>query len=409
MMSRKMFICWASVWMLGISVSAQNDLVEELTLHFDSQAHPVTFTTPEMIAVAKTRISKQAEPWYSNYLRIKRYADASLERDIVPYTRTETGGKGPTGVHEISARDFSDARNCALVWLLEGGEKYRDQAKEILLKWARTLPEPLAHLQTGKPYPIYDADLGLMAGVPMIFYSHAYTLMVDELSEQERADIRLWMDKVARKLKTWHLAWTANNYYGDQLFNNHLSWHIAAIGNIGFALQDARMAAFAIDDPENPRDFKEMLAGAVLMPGDQTYDAHSDNITAGEIYDRYRSKGHKGLGYAMYHSLALAYLAEAATNNGIDLYAYTAPGGENLLLPYLYYAEFIEKNDSTLKNGLYTGDAVPVKYVPLYDLINTRYPGHPEIRAVLKTHGHNVDLCNGEHAGTVGVTHTTVE
>ena len=384
---------------------AEEDALQQLESGLNCRQKPITFTTPEMVARAKGRVEAKAEPWFGNYLRLKKYAQASFSREVVPYASHQIRNKEPDGLHEVSGTDFCAARDCALVWLIEEDEAYRDQGKMILLKWARTFPEPIVYLESDTTYPYCDANLGLAGGVAMIFYCHAYTLLYDEFDAAEHKDICLWLDKVARKLKYWHLAWTANEYYGNQNFNNHLSWHNAGIAYIGFALQDANMVAWAIDDTENPRDFKEMLAGAILMPGDETHDTRSDDITPGEVYDRYRSSQKKGLGYAMYHGLALVYLAEAAHNNGIELYEYTAPGGENLLQLYSYYAEFIEKSDSALKSGQYKGDTVPISYIPVYDLINTRYFGNKEIRAVIKAYGSTVDLNKGQHGGTIGVTH----
>ena len=389
----------------AFAYAEEETLRQQLELRLNDRKSPLTFTTPEMVAAAKGRVSAKREPWFGNYRRLKKYAQASFSREIIPYTGRQIRNKEPDGLYEVSGADFCAARDCALVWLIEGDETYRDQGKMILLKWAQKLPEPIVYLESDTTYPYCDANLGLAGGVAMIFYCHAYTLLYDEFDAAEHKEIRLWLDKVARKLKYWHLAWTANEYYGNQIFNNHLSWHNAGIAYIGFALQDENMVAWAIDDIENPRDFKEMLAGAILMPGDDTHDSRSDNITPGEVYDRYRSSQKKGLSYAMYHGMALVYLAEAAHNNGIDLYEYTAPGGENLLQLYSYYAEFIEKIDSTLKSGQYEGDTVPINYVPIYDLINTRYPENKEIRAVIKAHGRTVDLNNGQHGGSIGVMH----
>jgi hypothetical protein len=357
-----------------------------------------------MIQAAKLNVKAKRESVYTNYTHIQTNADAGLSREVVPYTDKDPKHGQKDGIHNIAAQDFCAARDCGLVYLIEGDKKYLDTAKNIMLKWATALPEPFVHLESKSEYPYYDANLGLDTAPPMIFYSHAYSLIYDEFSKQERDSIELWLNKVGYKLILWHYAWTASNYYGRQYFNNHLSWHNAGIAYIGFALKDARMVAYAIDDIENPRDFKEMLAGAILMPGDDTHDAHKDNITAGEIYDRYRSHEHKGLGYAMYHGLALCYLAEAAYNNGIDLYAYKAPGGENLFLLYSYYADFISQNDASIKNGLYKGDSVPTHYAGIYELINLRYPGNDQIAAVLKAHGRYINL-NGQHGATIGLTH----
>jgi hypothetical protein len=135
------------------SESSNRQLIEQLTETFKKNETPVTFTTPEMIAKAKAHVKAQAEPWYGNYKRIKEYADASFERKIVPYTATEVRHKQTDGIHEIANTDFAAARDCGLVWHIEGDEKYLQQAKKILLEWARAKPEPIVHLESENDYP----------------------------------------------------------------------------------------------------------------------------------------------------------------------------------------------------------------------------------------------------------------
>jgi hypothetical protein len=45
-------------------------------------------------------------------------------------------------------------------------------------------------------------------------------------------------------------------------------------------------------------------------------------------------------------------------NNGIDFFAYEGTNGENLLLPFKVYSEYLIKNDASLGNGYYAGNAL---------------------------------------------------
>jgi len=268
------------------------------------------------------------------------------------------------------------------------------------------------------------AGLGLNVGILATAFAHAYSLAYPAMAERDHAHMEKWLRFLAGEIKEGHEAWVKHNYYSRQLFNNHLSGHNVGLAAIGFALRDRALVDYALDSPDNPRDFKEMINGTLLMPGKPASQFapgdRSRECAPGEIYDRYRvatirkGKGF-GLGYAFVHLALLTQTAEMAYHNGIDLFSYTGPHGENLRLSFEYYADFLVADDSSIKGGYYRNNMVPLNSVYIYEIANVRYPGTPKIlevllkcnrlvdnpallgRATVLTHGRSVTAVNRAH------------
>ena len=47
--------------------------------------------------------------------------------------------------------------------------------------------------------------------------------------------------------------------------------------------------------------------------------------------------------------------------NGVNFFEHVGTNGETLLLPFRYYADFLIENDSTLKGGYYSGNALNIE------------------------------------------------
>ena len=77
-----------------------------------------------------------------------------------------------------------------------------------------------------------------------------------------------------------------------------------------------------------------------------------------EIYDRYRhdTAPLKGLQYTHLTLTLLSVNARMCYNNGLDLFAYTAPTGENLRYSFEYYSDYYRMMDSCIKGGYYCGE-----------------------------------------------------
>ena len=211
------------------------------------------------------------------------------------------------------------------------------------------------------------------------------------ITTEQQAVIETWLRKIATEIKQSISLWQSNDYFGSQYFQNMSAAHMWGLLSIGYALEDADMVEYALDHIDNPRDFYDLLQGCILMEGDTPClrDPNSVAPQTGEIMDRYRhtTANNKGLQYT---SLTLQILSSAARtmkNNGLDLYQYTCPTGENLRLAYEFYAPFYANNDASLQGGYYDGESRRIGIAGdlhgLFELGYNAYPDNAAIKSVI--------------------------
>ena len=233
------------------------------------------------------------------------------------------------------------------------------------------------------------------------------------ITTEQQAVIETWLRKIATEIKQSISLWQSNDYFGSQYFQNMSAAHMWGLLSIGYALEDADMVEYALDHIDNPRDFYDLLQGCILMEGDTPClrDHNSVAPQTGEIMDRYRhtTANNKGLQYT---SLTLQILSSAARtmkNNGLDLYQYTCPTGENLRLAYEFYAPFYANNDARLQGGYYDGESSRIGGAGdlhgLFELGYNAYPDNAAIKSVIDaipdrasnaktaTDGNNATIC----------------
>lgn len=211
------------------------------------------------------------------------------------------------------------------------------------------------------------------------------------ITTEQQAVIETWLRKIATEIKQSISLWQSNDYFGSQYFQNMSAAHMWGLLSIGYALEDADMVEYALDHIDNPRDFYDLLQGCILMEGDTPClrDPNSVAPQTGEIMDRYRhaTATNKGLQYT---SLTLQILSSAARtmkNNGLNLYEYTCPTGENLRLAYEFYAPFYANNDASLQGGYYDGESSRIGIAGdlhgLFELGYNAYPDNAAIKSVI--------------------------
>lgn len=163
---------------------------------------------------------------------------------------------------------------------------------------------------------------------------------------------------------------------------------------LGLATDNDELVQFAIDSPANPRDVKELLSGCILMDGDTPCSrekAGSAPPVKGEIYDRYRHDTGplKGLQYTHLTLTLLSTTARMCYNNGLDLFAYTAPTGENLRYCFEYYSDFYRSMDSCIKSGYYCGETERMTKAGdnpgMYEMGLRYYPDSEPIRQLINS------------------------
>lgn len=339
---------------------------------------PVIFETDEMLDYSKEMANKGIEPYASSLKHIINKAEYAL-------------AIGPKPYYEVSCQDyrfaacddFVHARYLALAYYNTRDRKYLDAAVSFLKTYSESSPmlgtsiDTSGHLDYSNPKINGKSDIGLNIGLPLTAACEAYSIIYPYVDEADRASIENWIRIEAELVIEGHEYWIVNDYYDKQYGNNHLTCHLMAIIAAAYTLEDDDLLSYALEGSDtNPKFFSEMIESAILMYGDDVWLGTpgdiDDRFAEGEIYDRYRVVQNKGFGYSLYHLKFLTNCATVLYNNGIDYFIFYGEGGENLLLPFKTYSEYILDFDKItdaegiIKSGHYAGS--PLNLTDAYSL-----------------------------------------
>ncbi len=334
---------------------AESTLVLDAAIKGD---RPVLFETDEMLALSKQKADLLIEPFYSSWQNVRKMADLALDTDPAPYLE-----ESATQYRFAACSDFIRARSLALAYYHTGEQKYLDRAVEYLMAYStpKIRPGTDKHLDYSAPTTDGEADIGLNLALPLTTACDAYSLLYPYMNDTDKESFESWIKAEVKLIKKGHNFWIEHNYYGAQLGNNHLTSHLMGLICAAYVLEDTELLEYAVNSVDNESNYLVMFDRAILMSGDELYSADpSDVFSDGEIYDRYRvvSTPSNGFGYAMYHLKFLTYSAFVMYNNGVNFFEHVGSNGETLLLPFRYYADYLIENDSTLKGGYYSGNAL---------------------------------------------------
>jgi len=365
----------------------------------DRSRPPVLYYGPEELARLTDNASRGEEPFQSAWKKLQESAKKAMTGEFPPFTGTDSVNLG-SETHAITGA----IRDLALVHHVTKDEKYLDRARSLFLSWSQHSPM-IGTTVVSELFKKQEHDgsglegLGLNMGHTANEWASCYALLWPHLSETARQTTEKWLLFMADQILVGHLAWTENDYLGKQNFNNHLSGHNLGFAAVGFATRTQKWVDFAIDSPRNPADWKEMHNGAIIVEGvpyekqlwqeDPTLTQDKPVPAPGEIYDRYRIltvRGGRGCGwpYAMFHQKMLTELAEMAWNNGIDLYSYVGPDGENLRQTYRYYAPFFVYKSTDIQSGYYANNMLHLSNIHMYEIARLRLPQTHEIDWALR-------------------------
>ena len=393
----KFFSYWLLVLAGTISAFAEGEREPSPVDTASETIRPIVLVGPEELARLKKNAASKKPPFSTAWDKLLADANKALTTEYPPYTGSNSVDFAAGGVAAAAA-----VRDLCLVYEVTGEDRYADKAKSIIVSWATHEPQPGRNLEkepyAGQGHGATIAGLGLNVGSFARSMASAYSLVWPHLSGAERSAIKDWFLFLAAEIKEGHEAWIDNDYYGKQPFNNHLSGHNMGLAAIGFALGDEALINYALDSPENPKDWKEMHDGAILMESkpnpsqlyhrDPTLTTGAAPPANGEIYDRYRvitTRDRRGLGmpYAFFHQRMLMVTAEMAFLNGRDLYRYEGPHGENLRLTFDAHAPYLLKKEPVARGGYYNGNRVYESQVHLYELAALRFGGSAITKQVL--------------------------
>lgn len=341
-------------------------------------------TTSERLEQARAWLKEKREPFHSYWRLAREEAAGALTKKPRPVAPTDA-----LAFHGAVQAEGISARLLAYWWQLERNEQAAQAAISLLDSWASHRPLPGANLDPKIRYP--NAGMDVARGT--LPFVAAYDLLLDhpDLTEERKSRIQRWFRELSKVVKEGIRRWEANDDFGKQRFQNHHVSHVLGLALFGAALNDHDMIQFALDSPDNPKDFKELIAGMILMPGDKPHGGlRGKPLHAGEIQDRYRTTTGAGLTYCHLSMTLMLYTADVLTRvTGEDCLNWKAPGGERLLLPFSFYADFFRTRKATLHGGYYHRDermiSRPQPFLGVFEVALHHWPDSKNLQAIVKS------------------------
>lgn len=337
-----------------------------------------------MLERAQKRIQSKQEPFYSYWQKAERDRNAAFRMKPAPYT-----GGDALKFHGIAQQQGIATRLLAYEWRLEGTENAGAQAIRILDEWASATPLPGTQFDPKIRFP--NAGMDIARG--MLPFVAAYDLLDGhpDLTKEKRERIESWFRALILVVKEGIHRWESNNDFGGQEFQNHHVAHVMGLVIFGAALRDDELIQFALDSLDNPKDFKELVAGIILMPGDKPHGGlRNKPLHAGEIQDRYRTSEGGGLTYCHLSMTMMMYTAEVLTRvTSKDWVNWKAPGGDCLKLPATFYSDFFRLKNARINGDYYFRDQKAIQnntpYLGTFEVALHHWPDVPNLKAVVRS------------------------
>lgn len=364
-----------------------------------SEKHPRLILSKSDIAQMKKNVKSNKEPWKSGWSNFQQ----ELAKYMQPQWKPKVySGADVTKFYEMTINNASAARDLAIGYHISGNIEYAKQSIKILEAWLAPDTLPGSYFDPKIAYP----NLGMMVARSTFPFLYAYDLlMADKLvSEKTQQRFAEWMRICEKRIKEGAKRWKDNDYFDKQYFQNHLAGDAMGLLGIGIVLNDNNLAQYALCSKENDHDVLDLIEGIILMKDQAPYyrEPIQKPTQTGEIMDRYRhyeiggqwqdyvTKPDRGLQYAGLSTILLMISAEIAKNNGVDLYKWKAPTGENIKLPLDFYADFYITKNASIKGGFYTGENSWINVNnstthAIWEVAFRRYPSEKKFAEVLKT------------------------
>ena len=273
----------------------------------DAYLHPLAPGESEYAGFA---IRAAANRWVNTRIRIPEHGghshdffcdcgtQLSLPADMQPQAqyvcpacgKTYSGERFDAAVRCFDHHKIANAAlNLALAYGIGQDRKYSDKAAEILRKYAEAYPGPHTNAVAGGML-----KQSLNEAMWIIPLAQTYDLIHDSGALTD-ADKRLIEDKLFRPAEEGIERCGIGGNWG--------SWHLSAVGVVGFAIRDAGMVRFAL------KSFEAQMRGQLGDDGLWPESVHC---------------------YHFFPLRAFVFFAEACYRAGIDLYSYQPKPGKGL-------------------------------------------------------------------------------
>ena len=338
----------------------------------------------QMLLRARERIETRQEPFYTYWCDALEEVQDAKDMRPNPYL-----GPDPLQFHQRAQTDGIQTRLLAYAWRLTDDVEAGARAVEILVAWSSQESFPGTTFDRKIRFP----NAGMDVARAMLPFVAAYDLLSDHpsLTAKKQQRIEAWFRALANVVKEGIRRWETNDDFGGQAFQNHHAAHVMGLVLFGAALDDDDLIRFATDSPENPKDFKELVAGLILMPGDHPLGGlRGKPLHAGEIQDRVRTGHGAGLTYCHLSLTLMLYTADVLTRvTGDDWVNWTAAGGENLRQSATFYSDFFRLRSARLNGDYYFRDQRAVQnntpYLGTFEVALGHWPDVPKLKAIVRS------------------------
>ncbi len=337
-----------------------------------------------MLDRARQRIATKAEPFHTYWQLAEADAAKALKLPPKPCV-----GRDSLVFHGEAQAQGIAARLLAYQWRLEDDESAGAHAVTMLDAWASANPLPGTDFDSAIRFPNSGMDVarGILPFVAAYDLLRGHPAMTPETENR----IRAWFRTLVPVVKEGIQRWETNGDFGGQHFQNHHVAHTLGLALFGAALDDKALIQLALDSPDNPKDFKELVAGLILMPGDEPLGGlHGKPLHAGELEDRVRTSSGSGLTYCHLSMTLLLYTAEVLSRaTGQDLVNWTEPGGETLRLPFTFYCDFWRLKNARIKGDYYFRDQPHIQdnapFLGIFEVALHHWPKVPNLQAIVRS------------------------
>lgn len=379
----------------GALVQSRNNRIGELcrlaTLEMHEgkagRTHP---TSPRIetdaagMARAKERVAGGQEP-FATYWNL---AVANAEKALTLAPRPVDTGDA-LAFHGAVQAQGTATRLLAYRWRLEDHEVSGEKAVALLDAWASAKPLPGTTFDPAIRFP--NAGMDVARG--MLPFVAAFDLLEGHpaLTEETRGRIETWFRALVPVIREGIRRWEENDDFGGQEFQNHHVAHMLGMALFGSALRDEEMIRFALDSPDNPKDFKELVAGLILMPGDEPHGGlRGKPLHPGELQDRVRTNHGAGLTYCHLSLTLMLYAAEVLGRaTGEDWIDWTTPGGESLRLSATFYSDFFRLRNARINGDYYFRDRAALQnnrpFQGIFEVALGHWPEVPNLKAMVRS------------------------
>lgn len=204
-----------------------------------AKQHPGLFLTSQGVKEIKKSLSKYPA-FDSSYLELKNIADAALRSEItVPIPKD--GGGGYT--HEKHKNNYYEMNAAGILYQITGNKKYAQFVRNMLMEYASMYPTLGLHPAVKSATPGKLFWQALNESVWLVHTANAYDCVYNYINETDR----LYIEKnLFYPMAEFISNGNPNNYEVFNKMHNHGTWATAAVGMIGYAMDDKNLVDMAL-------------------------------------------------------------------------------------------------------------------------------------------------------------------